>query len=146
MGAGKTIRVIIKEPNRLAEIKEIESGLKPLQNLVGGYIECVSMPDMDDADMILNETGKLDGLTPNFWIPEYKDLAVGTIVICGVDRDEGEHISLNNDQVESVLAYVDENDFFGKNSARLYREVLEKEPDMDIEVPELEKSGSEMGD
>lgn len=35
------MRAIIKEPYKKAVIKEIEPGLKPLQNLVGGLIENV---------------------------------------------------------------------------------------------------------
>ena len=75
---------IIKHPGQPAVSQEVENSLKALQNLVGGYIETVSLPH--GICMIVNEEGKLQGLQPNFRLDH--DLIVGTAVFVGVDGDQ----------------------------------------------------------
>ena len=69
---------IIKHPG------QPENSLKALQNLVGGYIETVSLPH--GICMIVNEEGKLQGLQPNFRLDH--DLIVGTAVFVGVSGED----------------------------------------------------------
>lgn len=62
--------------------------LEELQGFVGGYIECVSLPD--GKLMIMNEEGKLEGLPYNekatgFGILagiNYNDYVCGDVLIC----------------------------------------------------------------
>ena len=49
------MRAIIKEPYKKAVIKEIEPGLKPLQNLVGGLIENVYELEEQNINIWINE-------------------------------------------------------------------------------------------
>lgn len=74
--------VFVIEPNgpmTMAIMDEID--LQTLQNLVGGYIELVNMPEID-GDMYVNEEGLLMGLEYN---AKASDLTgqyiVGTAVI-----------------------------------------------------------------
>ena len=75
---------IIKPPGQPAVSQEVENSLKALQNLVGGYIEIVSLPY--GVCMIVNEEGKLQGLQPNFRLDH--DLIVGTAVFVGVSGED----------------------------------------------------------
>lgn len=75
---------IIKHPGQPAVSQEVENSLKALQNLVGGYIETVSLPH--GICMIVNEEGKLQGLQPNFRLDH--DLIVGTAVFVGVSGED----------------------------------------------------------
>lgn len=75
---------IIKHPGQPAVSQEVENSLKALQNLVGGYIETVSLPH--GICMIVNEEGKLQGLQPNFRLDH--DLIVGAAVFVGVSGED----------------------------------------------------------
>lgn len=54
---------LVKEPGKLSREIDITPDLTTLQDLVGGYIEAVHIAE--DLILIVNETGKLDGLPAN---------------------------------------------------------------------------------
>ena len=101
----RKIKVIIKEPYKDAVVKEIVDDLKTIQGIVGGYIEVVSFPTVKGVDLVVNEEGKLDKLAGNFFIPHYEDCVVGACMITGYN-DEGEFISLTEDQIKKVSNYI----------------------------------------
>lgn len=103
----KTIRVVVKKPFKKAVVQEIENDLKTLQGLVEGLIDCVTMPTIEGVDMIVNDEG-LYMCVPNILVPEYRSALFGTLVIAGYN-DEGDHISLTNEQIDQVMAYLDKN-------------------------------------
>lgn len=83
-----------------------------LRESVGGWIECVALPNLD-IDMWVNEEGKLNGLAPNtigtmLWITQYgyTDLIVGDIVLTGGADSEGTTLGLTDEQLESLLDFV----------------------------------------
>lgn len=78
------IRVYIKAPGKEPELKEIENTLESLQQIVGGYIETVTLAD--NAVIICNEEGRLRDLPFNCHI--FGGDFVGTIIFAGVDEDE----------------------------------------------------------
>lgn len=80
----KTIRVIVKKPGDVGEVREIQNDLWTLQGIVGGYIEVV--PLKNGVYAIVNEEGKQRGMKPN--IPYGNDALVGTVVLAGIDGDE----------------------------------------------------------
>lgn len=78
------IKVVFKRPGEEPEQVEVENELKPLMDLVGGYIECVPW-DLDTL-MIMDEDGKTKGLGCNFgWCG---DIIVGPVVWVGIDGEE----------------------------------------------------------
>jgi hypothetical protein len=109
----KEIRVIVKEPGHKSTVKEMVVDLKSLQGIVEGMIEIVPLPNLDGVDMVLNEEGKLLGLAPNVFLPEYDDLVVGNIVVCGFDEETGGHRSLTDDEVKKAQAFLEKNDADG---------------------------------
>lgn len=92
----KKIRILVKEPGKEAELREIPNTLEDLQCIVGGYIETVTFAE--DCTLIVNEEGKLQGLPVNFRI--FGDVIVGTALFVGVDGVE--FCSLTDKQVETV--------------------------------------------
>lgn len=78
------IKVIIKEPGKAPVLTEIENELGALQKIVGGYIETVTFAE--DACIVCNEEGRLLDLPYNCNVCgiDY----VGTIIFCGVSKDE----------------------------------------------------------
>ena len=80
----KNIRVILKEPGKPAELREIPNTLESLQDAVGGPIEVLRFAE--DCAAIVNEEGKLRGLPVNFGF--LGDMLCGNVVFVGVSGEE----------------------------------------------------------
>ena len=80
------IKVLICDPYKEAEIKEIDNTLETLQGIVGGYIEVVRPWHDDDMILICNEEGILRNL-PCRRIVATQPI-FGTFILCGRDGDE----------------------------------------------------------
>ena len=106
-----TMRAIIKEPFKKAVEKEIEPGLKTLQQLVGGLIENVYELEDHNINIWINEEGKLINLDPNFLIYDKQDVVVGTAVFVGYDPKTGSDVSLNDEQISIIEQYLKKADF-----------------------------------
>lgn len=100
----KTIRVVYKEPGKDPEIKEIFDELEVFQNLVGGWIEHVTLKP--GIGLIMNEEGKLHGMEPNFYLQKLNDMIVGPAVFVGEDGEE--FCSLTEDQAEMIALHFTE--------------------------------------
>lgn len=92
----KEMRVLVKEPGKAAELREIPNTLEALQGIVGGYIETVWLSD--NSVLVCNEEGKLQGLPVNFRI--FGDVIVGTALFAGVSGEE--FCSLTDKQIDGV--------------------------------------------
>ena len=79
------MNVLIIEPEKAPREAEIGSGLKAMQDVVGGYIEAV-YPYDDPVALVCNEEGKLNGLPLNRKLEDY-DIIAGTFFICGLSED-----------------------------------------------------------
>lgn len=77
------IHVIVKEPGRKPELREIDNTLEELQGYVGGYIETVTFAS--DLVIICNEDGRLRQMTYNCRIANID--FVGPILLCGIDGE-----------------------------------------------------------
>lgn len=77
------IKVIVKEPGKPFEVRDVKNTLGQLQELVGGYIETVTL--FTNAVIICNEEGRLKGL-PEQWVLGTQ--WAGPVVLVGVDGDE----------------------------------------------------------
>ena len=80
----KKITALIKEPGADPELREIDNTLSALQQIVGGYIETLTL--FEDVVVICNEDGRLIGLEENCSI--FGLNFVGTIAIVLADGDE----------------------------------------------------------
>lgn len=91
------MKVIIKQPGKEPEVAEIENTLPALQQVVGGYIETVTLAA--DCCIICNEEGRLEGLPYNLTFCGVS--FVGPILVVGVDGDE--FTGLNDRQIDWLL-------------------------------------------
>ncbi len=83
------LTVVIKEPGELPRMAAVSNTLETMQQLVGGYIETVTI--CSDFAIVCNEEGRLRGLPENVDVCGYS--FVGTIVFVGVRR--GRFVSLD---------------------------------------------------
>jgi len=100
------IRIMVIAPAEDAYITEIDNTLEAEQEIVGGYIECISPFSDMDVDLVCNEEGKLLGLMPNRYLTtkdtkERFDLIAGTCFLVSFD-DEGNFASLTDEQIEKI--------------------------------------------
>ena len=103
----KTVRILIKEPNKEPYEKIVDNELETFQGIVGGLIQCVEMPGMRNVDLFVNEEGKNNCLKGNFWIPEYEDCVVGTCYIIGYNPADGSNKDLTDKQIQQAKKYID---------------------------------------
>lgn len=107
----KTWKVVVAEPGKKAEVREIPATYRSLADLVGGPIE-VTEPISEDTAVICNEEGKLIGLEPNRSMyssdGRLTDIYFGTIVCIGARPQDEDFSSLT--QMEAALYLMIYND------------------------------------
>ena len=95
----KKIKVIVARVGQDPVVEEIDDTLEAMQEIVGGYIECVRLSPT--VDMWLNEEGRLTGLPFNRLVPDVHgnqwDI-LGNLFLTSHD-DEGEITSLSADDL-----------------------------------------------
>lgn len=90
------IRVLVKEPGKPSEAREIENTLEAFQAIVGGHIEALRI--RDDLCCYVNEDGKLLNMRPNFVLGRQYvskvDIIVGPAVFFRSEEGEDSEVSL----------------------------------------------------
>lgn len=109
------MKVLIVEPKTKPYVKEIESNLKALQQIVGGRIE-VLYPFDDRVCIICNEEGKILGLEPNRGLfngsGDLYDIIAGKFIIAGLSDDDFD--SLTDEQIEKYSKKYNRGEVFVK--------------------------------
>lgn len=102
------MRIVKVEPGKPAEICDIDGSLESMQEVVGGYIECLN-PWKTRITLVCNEEGKINGLQPNrviYYGFEAVDIIFGTFFFC---RTEGEELtSLTDGEAEFIQGVFSE--------------------------------------
>ena len=93
----RKLRALLVKENELPVEVEIPNTLSSLQKQVDGLIEYYYMPDIEDAVIICNEEGKINGMGPNREVG--RDIIFGPFLIVGDDPELGESRSLTDEQV-----------------------------------------------
>lgn len=97
------IKVLVVEPQKAPYVKEIENTLEAKQEIVGGWIEQLTLPK-DDVAIILNEEGKIHNLPMNraLYGPDMKpiDIIHGTFLLCLAPPDKETYDSLTDELIE----------------------------------------------
>ncbi|PWL55837.1 MAG: hypothetical protein DBY38_00665 [Clostridium cadaveris] len=120
------MRVLIVQPQIRPYVAEIEEGLKPMQEIVGGSIEMVDLDE--NTSLVCNEEGKIIGLEGNRRIG--RDIIAGTFFLCGFNED-GESISLTDEQISKYYERFREPEYY-------CQEEVEDSAFIDIYVPDYE--------
>ncbi|GHU66187.1 hypothetical protein FACS1894184_03560 [Clostridia bacterium] len=108
------MKVIMVEPNKLARVAEIGSGLRSMQKAVGGgQIEAI-YPYEDLVSIVCCETGKIDGMPLNRALRgedgEIYDILAGPFFIAGISQDN--FASIPDDLTEEYLNLFLEPEIF----------------------------------
>ena len=100
------MKVVVVEPNKKPEVREIGSGLGAMQAVVGGLIEAV-YPFEDPVALICNEEGKINGLPLNRCLRNVDgqiiDVIAGTFFLCGAPSESESFTSLTEEQIETYM-------------------------------------------
>ena len=96
------MKVIVKEPGKAGEVREIENTLEMLQKIVGGYIETVTL--CSDLVIICNEEGRILNLPYNCNICGVE--FVGTIIFAGVYGEDFGDVPIREDDFGRLFPEV----------------------------------------
>lgn len=113
------LKIVVKEPLKPAQVREVENELSAFQEIVGGLIEAVNF---GDYSLTLNEEGKIEGLLPNLKLPG--DVLVGTLYVVKIDND-GYEVSLNEQDIEKVMKMLDYYAIKSYAEADYYKEIIQ---------------------
>ena len=102
--SGETIKVLVVEPMKPCEVREIR-GLDDMQAIVGGYIQAV-YPFRDEVALVCNEEGKNLGLPHNRPLINNRgipyDMICGTFFLAGLGAED--FVSLTEEQIQKFSA------------------------------------------
>lgn len=97
------MRVLVVEPERRPEIREIDGSLESMQEIVGGLIQPI-YPFDDLVALVCNDEGKLMNLPANRGLRDEDgqiyDIVCGTFFLCGAPDDSDDFTSLTPEQIE----------------------------------------------
>ena len=94
------MKIIVKNPGQNPHYEWTDNTLKALQNIVGGYIEAVTLAS--DLALICNEGGRIYGLPLNCNICGVT--FVGTIIAVGVNGEEFDDVPIS---INEFIDYMD---------------------------------------
>lgn len=105
----KDISVLVKKVEKYKWFKQNVSSLEDMQSIVGGYIDRVSLPL--GIDLWVNDEGAINGEELNLIILWGKDSnehqhIFGSVFLASHDENNGETISLSNDQLHWFTKYL----------------------------------------
>ena len=94
--------VLVVEPERRPELREIDSSLKSMQEIVGGLIQPVYLAD--SVILVCNDEGKMMNLPANRALRDEAgrmyDIVFGTFFLCGAPADSDHFTSLTPEQIK----------------------------------------------
>lgn len=93
------MKVIVKRVGESPTVEDVENKLEAFQELVGGYIEVVSVGL--EIVIVCNEEGKIDGLPVNFGIGH--DTINGTAVFVAHDSYD-DFTDLSDMQLDFIMS------------------------------------------
>ena len=98
------MRVLVVEPERRPEAREIDGSLHTMQGIVGGLIQPV-YPFDDPVALVYNDEGKLMNLPANRGLRDKDgqiyDIIFGTFFLCGAPADCDHFTSLTPEQIKT---------------------------------------------
>lgn len=97
------MRILVVEPERRPEVRDIDGSLESMQSIVGGLIQPI-FPFDEPVALVCNDEGKLMNLPANRGLRDKNgkiyDIVCGTFFICGAPADSDHFTSLTPEQIE----------------------------------------------
>ena len=98
------MQILVVEPERRPEVREIDGSLKSMQEVVGGLIQTVYLFDDPAVVLVCNDEGKLMNLPANRGLRDENgqiyDIIAGTFFLCGAPADGDSLTSLSSEQIK----------------------------------------------
>ena len=95
--------ILVVEPQKEPQLKEITDDLQEMQAIVGGLIQ-IMYPFPEEVALVCNDEGKLLGLPLNRGLRDENgnlyDIVSGTFFLCGAPVDSDSFTSLTLEQIE----------------------------------------------
>ena len=114
------VKVITKLPNEKAKITEMPNDYESVIDFVGGLIDSTFLPTDEDIDVIVNDSSLTLGMEPNIVTPEFEGVFAGPLIFCTHD-DDGNMVSLSDEQIEKAMKYIERNSVFNMSLERAYQ-------------------------
>lgn len=104
-------KVVVIKPEGKIEEREIEMGLDSLREILEGHIETVPplfVPQfgMQNIMLLVNESGKVDNLTPAIVIVDKNfrvmEVLVGTVICVSMNEERDDFTGLTDAQVKTI--------------------------------------------
>ena len=99
------IKIVVIEVGKAAAVRTVKNELEAFQSLVGGYVEETYPLEDESISVICDEEGRLKGKPLSAIIN--RTTFCGTIAFVGVDDEEGEWVSLTEEQIDKLLKEYD---------------------------------------
>ncbi len=97
------MRILVVEPERRPEVREIDDSLKAMQDIVGGLIQPI-YPFDDPVALVCNDEGRLMDLPANRGLRgkdgKIYDIVFGAFFLCGAPADSDHFTDLTPEQIE----------------------------------------------
>lgn len=106
------IFALVKQPNKVSEIRLIDKDLKAFNTIIDGKREIIPFPEMAGVCIIFDAKAAESKKKPNCFLPEYEDLVSGAVLFVGINSETGFQ-SLTEEQAEKLELYVKTNDAGG---------------------------------
>lgn len=97
----KKIKVVFQSPGDISKVITIENDLKPMNELIGGYLETLTLSN--GLVLIMDEEGRLKGLPDNIRCAQYGTIA-GTVFVTA--DEEEDFRSLTTEEIQSARAWL----------------------------------------
>ena len=98
--------VLVVEPGKVPENRDISGDLKEMQSIVGGYIQAIY--PFSGIALVCNEEGWVLGLPGNRGLRdengEVRNIIWGTFFLCGAPVDGEDFVGLTPEQAEQLEA------------------------------------------
>jgi len=95
------IKVLVVEPGRSPDVREISSSLHGMQDVIGGYLQTIPL-DKNNI-IVCNAAGKADNLAANMriFIPnEVDEFIYGPFLVAGYDMRNQDFTSINEEGIQ----------------------------------------------
>ncbi|MDR3765702.1 MAG: DUF3846 domain-containing protein [Butyricicoccus sp.] len=98
--------ILVVEPGKEPETREISGDLGAMQEIVGGMIQAIYPFPGEEIALVCNEEGMLLGLPPNRGLWDESgalyDIVCGTFFLCGAPADSETFASLTDEQIKRL--------------------------------------------